>query len=599
MGCLVRCSAVKTSFSDQGVGSWMDHKKAGRKNELELLEEFLNARYPGRSFHDIEFLDRVTLDGGDESHLMFNADGSDLDLWLPGGGPETLQDLEIDTIKDLIFSQVDRFRNGDEFKTDNGKLLRFQRFGKWEDEVGVDIPLSSIDLLRENGTLRVRLDTGKDRYILEIDNLGSRGPSGTYIMSRLNSVGCSGVPSLLGMSYWDLDRSPVPWLRFIKMPHTRGSGFRPFLSDLSKLIDGFDGLSTNASRNYIVDLARRGDLGSMMIGRSYGATIGEIHGKIMLDNVIKHDPDGMVKNQIIDLFDPTSFNTTAVGSLLGISSYYINELKKDFVKFLGDRERINPQSGRKMRVLRHERSRIEGIDVVSLSLLRESFLKREGSIRSMVAGLRKFSGAPMTPTGLDTRLDRVEQAEDGTLTIGHFDWSFFNADREGLVKFLPLKDLALALNSLSKARYLASRKYLKKASREADLDERQLVTLYIEYSLAKPDYSSIMMDFNLFQALGERDIPFRKVFSASVISTLWYERVRNALITGYSEKLIEMGRSDLLDYPRKADTLEGIKAISCVLGLSEALRALSRGRVSSALGLESDLLNALMIKDQA
>jgi hypothetical protein len=335
------------------------------------------------------------------------------------------------------------------------------------------------------------------------------------------------------------------------------------------------------------------------LGERYGSSIGELHGRILLDKAPKQHGKYDIGAEITRLFSKEKLEITDIGSFLGLSSYYVAEMKKEFIKLLGDRERVNPVSGRRMRVLKSERVHVEGADLLSLSILREGFLKKEPAMRARFARMRRFTGSPLVPVGIDTRLDRVEQAPSGEFMINHFDWEFYASEEKRLEKFLPLKDIAMVLNSLSKAKYLASRRYLRRSSVTTGLDERQLTMLYLEYSMAKPDYTSIMADFPLFNALGSRMAPFRYVFQASVVTSLWYEMVRNSVISGYSDMLMSMEKGDMLDYPRKADTVEGIMTIQCMLGLSEALRAIGKGRVSSALGLEADLLNVVMIRDQA
>ncbi|MGA1847765.1 MAG: hypothetical protein ACMUHB_00360 [Thermoplasmatota archaeon] len=574
-------------------------KEMERSGNRELLEMLLPIVHPDLEAGDLEVLDRASFEEAGEEHLLVREGSRKIHIWLPGRSRYRVVDLDREEFAPVIQRQISRFRESSSFETQNGKHLRYQRFGRWSGETMESIKTGRIDLLTENGTVRIRITSGDVRYVVEIDSLDLKGPKGTYIISRLNSVSYTKVPTLLGMAYWDEGGRAVPWMRFTSMEEPRGSGLGPFLADLNDHLKEFQDLHGEQARRYLVEMSRSGSLGSVLLGERYGSSIGELHGRILLDKAPAKQEKYDIGAEITRLFSREKLEITDIGSFLGLSSYYVAEMKKEFIKLLGDRERVNPVSGRRMKVLKSERAHVEGADLLSLSILREGFIKKENSMRARFARMRRFTGSPVVPVGVDTRLDRVEQSPSGEFIINHFDWEFHASEEKRLEKFLPLKDIAMVLNSLSKARYLASRRYLRRSSAATGLDERQLTMLYLEYSMAKPDYSSIMADFPLFNALGSRNAPFRYVFQASVVTSLWYERVRNGVITGYSDMLMSMDREDMLDYPRKADTVEGILTIQCMLGLSEALRAIGKGRVSSALGLESELLNAVMIRDQA
>jgi len=251
-----------------------------------------------------------------------------------------------------------------------------------------------------------------------------------------------------------------------------------------------------------------------------------------------------------------------------------------------------------MKVLKSSKSTLEGVDLFDLGLFRENFLKREATIRKKFSSFRKLVGSPMVPVGLDSRLDRMEYLDNGDFLLEHFDWEFYGAEKGELEKFVPLKDLAMVLNSLNKARYLASRQMIKSIGRSFKIDERSLVSLFIEYNLAKVGYNKMMGDFNLYRAVSSRNVPFKHVFSVSVVGALWFERMRNGLVNGYTEKLQSLKKLDMLDYPKIADTVEATDAIRSMLGLSNTLTILDRGKVASMIGLESELLNAICYLDQ-
>jgi len=564
-----------------------------------LLEMLLSIVHPDVEPGDLEVLDRVSVGEGGEEHLLVRDGSRKLHIWIPSGSHHSVFDMDREEFSSAITEQLKRFQGSGSLETRKGKHLRYQRFGQWKKGTIEELENGRMDTLTETGTCRIRITSGNIRYIVEMDTGDLKGPNGTYMISRLNSVAYGNVPALLGMSYWDEDGKVTPWMKFMSMEKPRGSGLAPFLADLNGRLRGFERLKGEEVRQYLAAMSMPGSPDSVLLGSAYGSSLAELHGKILLNRPVSDKERYNTGAEITRLFSRESLQMTDIGSFLGLSSFYLTEMRKQFIKLLGDRERVNPVSGRRMKVLRSERVNVEGVDLSALSILREGFIKKESSLRARFARLRRFTGSPMVPVGIDTRLERVEQAISGDLVIDHFDWTFHGLGGKRLLKFLPLKDLAMVLNSLSKARYLSSRKFLRKASASSGLDERQLALLYLEYSMAKPDYSSIIADLPLFNALGTRNAPFRYVFQAAVVTSLWYERVRNGVISGYSDMLMSMDRAEMLDYPEKADTVEGMITIQCMLGLSEALRAINMGKVSSALGLESDLLNAVMFRDQA
>jgi hypothetical protein len=319
----------------------------------------------------------------------------------------------------------------------------------------------------------------------------------------------------------------------------------------------------------------------------------------MLDEKVKASGKRDIGTEITDLFNPSKFKTGDVGSILGLTSFYLTELKKEFIKLLGDRQRINPESGRRMKVLKHKRTQMDGVDLFDMGLLREGFLKREEMIRSKFSSFRQMTGSPMVPIGIDSRLDKVEIGSHGEFIIEHFDWELFGTERGEITKFLPLKDLAMVLNSFNKARYLASRQKIRNIAALTRTDERQMVPLFLEYNLAKVGYNKIMRDFNLFRAVSRRNVPFRYIFAISVAGSLWFEKVRNGLVNGYTEQLQSMNKEAILDYPKKVDTVAATDTIRSMIGLSSSLSILRQGKVGSSIGLESELLNSMCHLDQA
>jgi hypothetical protein len=412
-------------------------------------------------------------------------------------------------------------------------------------------------------------------------------------------MGCSKCPDLLGMSYWDDGTTPSPWMNLTRVSPSTGSGFKPFLSDLRRIMEEFNKLTDDKAHRFLLKLSKARRMPSLSDAYRLGQALGDIHGSVMLDEKVRTSGKIGIGAEVADLFNPSKFRTSDVGSILGLTSFYISDLKKEFVKLLGDRQRINPESGRRMKVLKQKRTRMEGVDLFDLNLLREGFLKREKMIRSSFSTFRKMTGSPMIPIGVDPRLDRVEIDPEGDFIIEHFDWELFSTGRGEITKFLPLKDLALVLNSFNKARYLVSRNQIRDIAFRTGMDEKQLVSLFLEYNLAKVGYNRIMRDFNLFRIVSRRNVPFRYVFSISVAGSLWFEIVRNGLVSGYTEKLQIMEKEDLLDYPKKVDTVMATEIIRSMIGLSSSLEILKKGKVASSIGLEAELMNSMCRIDQA
>jgi hypothetical protein len=157
----------------------------------------------------------------------------------------------------------------------------------------------------------------------------------------------------------------------------------------------------------------------------------------------------------------------------------------------------------------------------------------------------------------------------------------------------------MVINSLNKARYLASRQKIKDVAGRTQNDEKQLVTLFLEYNLAKAGYNKMMRDFNLFRAVSRRNVPFRYIFAISVVGSLWFEMVRNGLVNGYTTQIQSINKEILLDYPVKMDTVAATDTIRSMLGLSCSLSILRKGKVGSSIGLESELMNSMCDLDQA
>jgi hypothetical protein len=343
------------------------------------------------------------------------------------------------------------------------------------------------------------------------------------------------------------------------------------------------------------ELSESESTGTLRTSRKIGKAIGSLHGSLLLDREIKIQGHHIKSEgeRIMGLFSRSAMTMEDVGDLLGRLSGYFEALKKGMYRNLGEMDSLPRPTGRKQKVVRRSGRERRG-PLSGMSLLREVFMHKQDRIRERFSGLRRFKGSPMIPAGLDTGLDRIGIIGDDFPVFKKFDWSFFDIEGDEPQKTIPLKDLALVLNSLMKARYLSARRCFQNSPLESM--EKQLSLMYMDYNLAKDSYLSMMADIPTISLSERKEVPFRYVLITSILSSLWYEKNRNALIIGYNEGLTNSDAEDLLIYPRGVDTIEGIRLLQVLTSLSSVSRTfegLSGG--SSVVGLESDLLTALSV----
>ncbi len=471
---------------------------------------------------------------------------------------------------------------------DSSELL-YQSFPRWDEKAFADLERKdvSIGTVPEGSGQRLRITSGGSRYEMICQARLMRDPSPSYILSRLNAKNFGYSVDLLGMSYWKFDGRNIPWLMMIRYPEGTSSGFSPFLSDLNKLISSSIRLHSDELKGFLLDLTRSDDRASYGLSRRIGRAIGELHGCLIMDHGKREfgDSEG---DRILRLFTKEQLGMEDIGSSLGRVSGYIEELKVGLMKEIGTvTHTVAP--GRKQRVVRAlpQKDPYKG-----LSLLRGSLSQKHKVLRERFSLLRKFKGSPLVPSGLDCSLENIELQDDLKPIFRKFDWTFHSREGPRVTKVLPLKDLALVLNSLKKARFLSSARVMERISRGRDMG--MLDILFLEYNLAKESSTSMMRDLNAFLMVRKRDIPFRYVFLTSIVSSIWYEKNRNSLVLGYNEGLSGTENEDLLVYPKGIDTLEGIKMMQIIASLSSASRTLRDG-MKSKVGLESDLLTALTV----
>ncbi len=475
--------------------------------------------------------------------------------------------------------------------------LRYQTFPGFDesDPVTMDSAEFMIGVVREGGGLRIRLSSEDDRYELIYPERPWRDPLPIYMISRLNSVGFKGCVKLLGMGYWSMESRELPWLSLVRYPAGTKSGFSPFLSELGELLLSSMEKDGEAMRRFILDLSLRKDLGSLNVSRRLGRALGSLHGSLLMER----SGSGKVRMSgpsadILRNFERARMGMEDVGTHLGMLSGYLEQVKKGLFRKLGDSEPpYIPPAGRKQKVVKGSRLERYG-ELSGLSLLRSILVRRQKEIRERFSVLRRFKGSPLVPAGVDSRLDHVEFTGDGDPLFRAFDWSFFDPDEKGPARTLPLKDLSLISSSLDKARYLSARRLFTATAGEAV--GRQLSLMFLDYNLAKGGHSAMMEDLNVVSRISRRDVPFRVIFLASVISSLWMDRNRNALVQGYNEALSFTENEDLLMYPKGCDTIEGLRIMRALTSFSNAARTISErnGKVS-IVGLESDLLSALSV----
>ena len=528
---------------------------------------------------------------GEELYHFWGSSGAESGpRWVPDEGPKEM--------KDILSEELQRFWRGDVLRGQDGSVIRYQQFGQWsEEEMGKLVPEASEPTLvkEQDGSVTIRMASEMGRTVLSHHVRLRNDAVPVYMLSRLNAVGFDPAPRLFGMSYWTRESSVIPWLEITLLKDGTGPAFKPFLEDLSKLISEFRGADGGRTKGLLMELARRDDLVSLHLSREIGRHIGTLHGLIALER--KERPTRSRAGSgpdIVDLFTPGAMDMESVGALIGRSSLYLGSLKRSLYKTLGKELDLPESAGtRKQKVLKRKPSGPSN-EMPTLATFLGHLLREEKKVQGRFGSLRRFVGSPTMISGLDTGLDNIEWDGSGRFTFKRFDWSLHGREAETSSKLPLLKDLALFLNSLKKARYLSVKKEMRDISRRARKEREVLEVMFIDYNIAKPAYLQMMTDLGVYSAMGGRQVPFKHIFYLSAPTALWYERCRNSLISGYNEGLSATGREDLLTYPKGVDTLEGIRMMQVLTALSEASRTLSDPEgPRSVAGLESELLSAL------
>ncbi|MEA3558559.1 MAG: hypothetical protein U9R75_04830 [Candidatus Thermoplasmatota archaeon] len=541
---------------------------------------------------DVEIIDTIELEGTAGALSLFRVGENLFNLWLTGGDGVPIHEIDKGMLREIFDSQISILDGTGPLRTESDVLLRYQTFQGWDSRIGSGME-GSYDLVRDMGNHVIRKVTSDASFMMEFLSNARKMPVGNYMLSRLSTRGSRHVPAMLGMSYWDAKNGNMPWMRLTGHPTGTTPSFRTFLSRLKTITDEFVVLSGPRAKRYLLDLSMS-DHDSFREAERIGSSLGELHGSLLMDDAASSSTRGR-RNQISDLFHLSTFTMTDVGTTIGTGSYYLTELKRDFVRLLGDRSKVNLVTGRRLKSLKRPpgKAKVEGVDETALDIFRTHLIKNDRMLRARLGLIRSFRSSPSLPAAMDCRLERVEVDPEGHHIFSGFDWDLYGVGEGKLVKFLPLKDLAMVLNSFMKARYLTARRAFRSMGTKSD--PQPFNYLFLEYNLSKGSYTEMMRDFNTMGTFEGKEIPFSYVQKISLVTALWFDRARNSLVGGYVRKLSEMGHDELLSYPERADTIKGLRMIQSLIGLSEALRVLGSGRVLSPAGLESDLLCALSV----
>jgi hypothetical protein len=454
--------------------------------------------------------------------------------------------------------------------------------------LGLDAP-TAVSTETAIDRLTVRLETDVDRYSIECCFRPESGRMGDYVLSRLNSKGSASVPDLVGFCYWDIDGAPLIWARVVRKGKGSVPALRPMLSDLDSLIRRFSAMEGEEFRNSMLELSGDGGTQGLMLARVLGNQIASLHCDMIVEMLDRKEVSGRIGDRIISALSVSRMTMGDAGSLLGMLGFYMGGLRREMVRLVGD----SPTGSKKQKVVKsspkQDSFRSRGLE--ALPMLSRRLHAKESEIRSRSSILKGMPGSPMIASLLDTSLERTDLRDGKDFVFNSFDWQFSSSEGERS-KVLPLKDLALSLNSLLKARYLASRRYVREIAQSYGGDPSNLWLMFLEYNMSRPDYDDMRKDVSFRDLVRIRETPFRRIMSVSMVGALWYELAQRNLVKGYVEGLSERGDGALLGYPEGTDTLAAIRSLQVLTALSELARTAGSASVSAPT-LESDMLIVL------
>jgi hypothetical protein len=533
------------------------------------------------------------------SHFLVMKGQDPLHIWVPEGDDFVWSQPAHGPLGRLVSDQLRCLQERLSIEGIGGHRLVYQPMGP--------LPSSVVDVQEGAGVIGLVLEEG-NRVIIRKENENSRTVleylirpetdlRPTFILSRLSSKGLRSVPELLGTSYWSRGEEQRPWMRMVRFPRGTGPAMSPFLSDLSDLTLRFLGLEGDKAKQYMMGLASSEQSPSFSAAFRLGLSLGELHGKVLFTpeeaSSVRGDRN---RSDLAGLFMNGKMGMEQVGALVGCYSSCQASVRKGLTKILGDPEPASPSGQRKLKVVRKKGRAVRGEGLEQLSMLRWHFLREAERLRSLVMGLKALSGTPAVMSGLDARLDRMEMTGDGQFIFKRFDFALQRAQGRTDDRMTGLKDLSLVLNSFMKVRYLCASSLLRKASLSLSVPAQELETVFLDYNMAKRGHRAMLTDLPVWLRIGHKEAGFRYTFAAAVVGSIWYEKARNQLVSGYNMGVGLTGRDELLEYPEKVDTVECMRSIQCLAALSSASDALSHPEgPRSSVGLSNDLFTALLV----
>ncbi|MGA1822885.1 MAG: hypothetical protein ACMUIG_10200 [Thermoplasmatota archaeon] len=559
-------------------------------------EEILERPYPDHD--DAEDICDI-LEGSPvgQRHVLVRDDGDYGHIWLAGDSLRIpVTDLKAAEISGLMAFFADQLTTRSDHPTNEGALLRFQSFGSHiKGFPGLEIDDSTIAVVREDDLINIRMDSKDNRYTIIFDTRPSNSKMGSYAVSRLRSRGCVNVPDLMGISYWDRSSGPLIWSSMVRYDRDSHPSFRPFLQDLDDILKSILNSGPEGYHDYILELSKDRKRKSLRLSRELGRSLGNIHGNLIVGRREESPKaSGVLGERISKIMSMGIFDMEDVGSMLGMVSSFLNFIKRGLRTNVGVVSSKSEPGSRKLKVVKRRSVSADPGAVISIPLriLSRGFMARESRIKNRFSGMREFRGSPCITSLLDSRLEKV-MITGGVFVFDRFNW-FPEGFEDETVMMLPLKDIAMTLNSLMKNRYLSARKVLRDLAGNFKVDLSNLESMYIDYNLSKRNYDNMRRDLMVSRFLSDRDSPFGSILAISVASALWYDRCRNEIVNGYTEGVEATGRDELLEYPPGANTLEAIDLLQIFVSLSELSKNIgpTAGPQSTA-GIESALLTVL------
>lgn len=565
---------------------------------IQRLKDLL-VRGTGRS-HDLEMENvlhaREDYKGLIQEHYLIESEDSLHHLWTVADGTGSLYLLSDAGSTELLRVLEGHLSN---YSADGSEdRLVYQPLGQGTViEPGSDgffSGIGSIKILREGGDLRIKMEKKSSQVHLIYHTEPRPYDISPYIMSRLNLLGFDGVPRLSGISYWKDRSNPVIWSRLLEYGEEPKTAFGPFLSDLSDILDRY--IRTNDLKKplFLLHLSRDMDRPSFESAFQLGVSLSEAQVYLSSgDDGKTVREDGSLGNRIMANFIPGSFDMSHLGTLLGLSSSYLKEVKRAIYRLSrGDNPIPQDRYSNSLAGKRPSKGRKNEAMIRKMRFYYNNMAAREVSIQAGFKELKGLIGGPVITGCMDCRLERVSRYSENWFLFENLDWYLHHDEDISPVKLPPLKDISMVLNSFMKARYLSSKRVFRTRARSMRTEPELLDIMYMEYNVSRKNYASMARDVGSQMRLNPRT-PLRLVFDVSVLTTLWYERCFNSLIEGYNRG-IELFSGDYLSaYPETTDTSRSISLMQILLSLSNMSRMFDEGSESTA-GLELDLLNVLI-----